>query len=244
MTTRRGVSGPGDQPTPANDDVCVIVPMHNEATVIGRVVEQLRRSFPHVVCVDDGSTDASADVARAADATVLRHAINLGQGAALQTGLRHGLAATSAAYFVTFDADGQHDPDDAVRMVEVARAGGVDVVLGSRFLGTTHAMPGPRRLLLRSAVLFTRLTTGLRLTDTHNGLRVLTREAARGVDIRLSGMAHASELLEHVSRRGLRFREVPVDVTYSDYSRSKGQSGLNAVNIVVDLFMRRVYAGR
>jgi glycosyltransferase involved in cell wall biosynthesis len=224
------------------EDVCVVVPMHNEAPVIGGVLAGLLRCFPRVVCVDDGSTDASAAIARSAGATVLRHATNLGQGAALQTGIDFALQQPGTEYVVTFDADGQHDPVDAVRMVELARADGVDVVLGSRFLGAASPVPGLRRVLLRGGVAFTRLTTGLRLTDTHNGLRVLSRRAAWDLDIRLRGMAHASELLQHVASEGLGYREVPVSIRYTDYSRAKGQSSLNALNIVYDLFVDRLYA--
>jgi glycosyltransferase involved in cell wall biosynthesis len=225
-------------------NACVVVPMHNEATVIGPVVTGLLRHFPRVVCVDDGSTDGSPEVARAAGATVVQHALNLGQGGALQTGLRHALRSTSAGYLVTFDADGQHDPLDAVRMVETARRNRLDVVLGSRFLAAAEDVPPVRRMLLRAAVLFTRLTTGLRLTDTHNGLRVLSRQTALDMEIRLPGMAHASEMLHHVAAHGLRYQEVPVSIAYTEYSRSKGQSGLNALNILFDLFVHRVYASR
>src|SRR3954454_9464129 len=151
-------------------DVCVVVPVHNEAPVIAGVLAGLLRCFPMVVCVDDGSSDDSAAIARSSGAPVLRHATNLGQGAALQPGISFALRQAGTAYVVTFDADGQHDPDDAVRMVAVAHADGLDVVLGSRFLEASAAVPGLRRALLRGGVAFTRLTTGLRLTDTHNGL--------------------------------------------------------------------------
>ena len=223
-------------------DVRVVVPMHNEAPVIADVVAGLLRYFPSVVCVDDGSTDGSAAIASRAGATVLRHATNLGQGAALQTGISFAVQQPGTAYVVTFDADGQHDPTDAARMVEVARADDVDVVLGSRFLGASAAVPGLRRAVLRGGVAFTRLTTGLRLTDTHNGLRVLSRRAAKDLDLRLRGMAHASELLQHVAQAGLAYREVPVSIRYTDYSRAKGQSSLNALNVVYDLFVDRLYA--
>jgi glycosyltransferase involved in cell wall biosynthesis len=224
------------------DDVCVVVPMHNEAPVIGGVVAELLAAFPQVVCVDDGSSDTCAQVARSAGATVLRHATNLGQGAALQTGLTFALRRPETAFLVTFDADGQHDAADAVRMVQLARTDDVDVVLGSRFLESSSSVPPARRALLRAGVAFTRVTTGLRLTDTHNGLRVLSRHAAVSLDLRLSGMAHASELLHQVAARGLTYREVPVSISYTDYSRAKGQSSLNALNIVYDLFVDRLYA--
>jgi glycosyltransferase involved in cell wall biosynthesis len=218
--------------------------MHNEAAVIQEVLAGLRARFPVVVCVDDGSTDGTADLAAETGVTVLRHATNLGQGAALQTGITFALRATRCRYLVTFDADGQHDPDDALTLVQAAERDGVDVVLGSRFLGVAPDVPPLRRALLRGGVAFTRLTTGLRLTDTHNGLRALSRDAARRVDMRQRGMAHASEILQIVAAEGLSYREVPVSVCYTAYSQAKGQSGLNALNIVFDLLMQRLYAFR
>jgi glycosyltransferase involved in cell wall biosynthesis len=221
----------------------VVVPVYNEAAVITEVVVALRHAFDHVVCVDDGSVDRSVQLAAAAGATVLAHPVNLGQGAALQTGLDYALG-TDAHYVITFDSDGQHHVDDALRLLEAARTSDVDIVLGSRFLGSDHHVPSLRLLVLRAAVRFTRLTSGLRLSDAHNGLRVLTRDAAAMVDLHQAGMAHASELIGLVARHRLRYCEVPMTVAYTEYSRAKGQSSLNAVNIVVDLLLARARYAR
>lgn len=243
--TNNPVSAGGPAQPGTIADACVVVPMHNEAQVIGPVVRGLRAHFRSVVCVDDGSRDDSAAQAHAAGAVVLRHAVNLGQGAALQTGITYAVTRTDAAYVVTFDADGQHDPADALRMVQVARTSGADVVLGSRFLpGATTNVPGARRLLLRVATSFTRATSGLAVSDTHNGLRVLGVESAAALRIRNRGMAHASELLEQIAALRCRVQEVPVTITYTEYSRSKGQSGFNAVNVLFDLFLQRLYVAR
>ena len=221
-------------------DVVVVVPMYNEAQVVATVVSDLRSAFSRVVCVDDGSSDGSATSAELAGATVVRHPLNLGQGAALQTGIQYALDS-SASYVVTFDADGQHRVADAVAMLDLARATEVDVVLGSRFLhrSTDPSMPALRRHVLRGALLFTRLTTGLPLTDTHNGLRVLSRSAARRITITLHGMAHASEILAIIAREKISYVEAPISVDYTEYSTAKGQSSLNAVNILFDLFLAR-----
>jgi polyprenyl-phospho-N-acetylgalactosaminyl synthase len=223
-------------------DAVVVIPMHNEATVIADVVTGVRRRFAHVVCVDDGSRDASAAAATAAGARVVRHPTNLGQGAALETGIRHALDTLPVTYVVTFDADGQHSVEDAAAMVEHARRTGVQVVLGSRFLGSSEGMPGTRGAILRAGVRFTRATTGLRLTDAHNGLRVLHRDAAQAIRLRLHGMSHASEILTIIAREGFTYAEVPVTVTYSDYSMAKGQRSYNALNIVFDLMVNRLRA--
>ncbi|MEP6665708.1 MAG: glycosyltransferase family 2 protein [Nocardioidaceae bacterium] len=230
---------------PAYADTCVVIPMYNEASVISDVVTRILELFPNVVCVDDGSVDNSVELAAAAGATVVRHSVNLGQGAALQTGIEFGLAGSAdIQYFLTFDADGQHRVEDAVAMVSEARKGEVDVVLGSRFLGSVRHIPRSRRLVLRAAVVFTRMTTGLALTDAHNGLRVLNRSAAACLRLRLTGMAHASEILNVIARSQLTYRELPIEVLYTDYSRQKGQSSINAVNIVFDLMVHRLRFAR
>jgi glycosyltransferase involved in cell wall biosynthesis len=220
--------------------------MFNEATVVGGVVRDLVVTFGQVICVDDGSADNSAAIAQAAGAIVVRHPINLGMGAAIQTGLSFGLRDPAIRHFVTFDADGQHRVDDAIRMVDAARDEGVDVVLGSRFLSEESldeiTMPRSRRILLRVAVWFTRLTSGLPLTDAHNGLRVFNRNAAASLQITLCGMAHASEILGQIASKQLTWSEQPVTVDYTDYSRSKGQGNINAINISWELIGRRLRA--
>jgi glycosyltransferase involved in cell wall biosynthesis len=224
---------------PRTGGTCVVVPMFNEAAVVSDVVAALADSFDAVVCVDDGSSDESGRLAAEAGATVVYHPVNLGQGAALQTGVEFALRS-SADYLITFDADGQHRIEDAVKLLERARAGDVDIVLGSRFLEEGNAVPRVRRAVLRAAVLFTRATTGLSLTDTHNGLRVMTRATAELMKLRLHGMAHASEILGVVARHQLAYVELPVSVVYTDYSRRKGQSSVNALNVLVDLLLARL----
>jgi glycosyltransferase involved in cell wall biosynthesis len=222
------------------ENACVIVPVFNEAEVLGEVLAGLCLSFDEVICVDDGSTDASADIARACGATVLRHAVNLGQGAALQTGFDFVLHRTEFAHVVTFDADGQHFVDDALAMLARARESGVDLVLGSRSRGSTHGQPTIRRIVRHAGLRFSRWNTGLDLTDTHNGLRVLNRRALGSLRLRQRGMAHASELESLIAVLGLSWVEHPVSVAYSAYSQGKGQSNLNAFNIVYDLCAARL----
>lgn len=224
------------------EDAWVLVPMYNEATTVVAVVNDLRAHFENVLCIDDGSSDGSAALARAAGAEVVSHAVNLGQGAALQTGFAYLRARPSARYAVTFDADGQHLVSDAVNMVARARRDDLDVVLASRFRGTTHEMPRARELVLRAAVRFTRRTSKLDVTDAHNGLRVLGRRVFTEIELEHPRMAYASELINEIARRGMRVGEEPTTVLYTDYSRSKGQRNLNAVNILFDLAAARMRA--
>ncbi len=216
------------------------MPAFNEAPVICEVIAPLRRAGHEVVVVDDGSSDGTADAALAAGAVVLRHAVNLGQGAALQTAIEYCLEQ-GARYICTFDADGQHDPADIPRLFAAMKEKQADVVLGSRFLGQAPRMPVSRRLLLKAAVAFMRLYGGLRLTDAHNGLRLLTRDAASRFEIRQARMAHASEMVRKCHKAGLRIIEVPCTIRYTDYSLSKGQGGLGSINILLDLFLERLH---
>jgi len=221
-----------------NDDVWLVVPLFNEAQVIGDVVRQARATFPHVVCVDDGSKDDGARVAEAAGAVVVRHPVNLGQGAALQTGFEYALGVPTMRWVVTFDADGQHQVDDVVAMLDKARAEGLDVVFGSRFLDGRTDAGLLKKLVLRAAVGYTNLTTHTRLTDAHNGLRVISRDVVERIEISQNRMAHASELVQQIGALDVRYAESPVHILYTDYSKAKGQSLWNAVNILAELILR------
>ncbi|PZU30120.1 MAG: glycosyl transferase [Actinomyces sp.] len=217
------------------DDTWLVVPLYNEAQVVREVIEDARRTFPHVVVVDDGSRDDSAAQAEAAGAVVVRHPINLGQGAALQTGIRYVLERTDARYLITFDADGQHSVADAVAMVAAARRENLAIVLGSRFLKGPSPVGRLKRLVLATAAVVASRTTGMHLTDAHNGLRLLRRDAAEHLNLRQNRMAHASEIIRQLGATGLPWREFPVHIAYTEYSKAKGQSLLNSVNILVDL---------
>jgi polyprenyl-phospho-N-acetylgalactosaminyl synthase len=219
--------------------IWAVIAAYNEASVIARVVGEVARRGYHVVVVDDGSADGTADCAAAA-AAVVRHPVNLGQGAALQTGIDYALQQ-GADTIVTFDADGQHRAADIERLVAALREAPADFALGSRFLGHAIALSAARRLLLRAATVFTQLTTGLRLTDTHNGLRAMTRRGAENIRLRQNRMAHASEILAQIAASGLPYVEVPVQIEYTAYSLAKGQRLGDALAILLDLFARRLY---
>jgi len=216
----------------------VIMPLYNEASVIAEVIDALRKEFVHIVCVDDGSSDDSARIARDAGAQLVQHPVNLGQGAALQTGIDFALSHPTCDYIVTFDADGQHRVSDAVAMLETARSGDIAVVFGSRFLDDRTRPGWMKKVILKTAVWVTNKTTGMRLTDAHNGLRVIRRDAAERIELKQDRMAHATEIVLEIGRTGLPWSEYPVELLYTDYSKAKGQSVLNSVNILVDLVVR------
>lgn len=223
---------------PAADRTWFVVPLFNEGEVVGDVIRSLRERYPLVVCVDDGSADDSARIAEEAGAAVVRHPYNMGQGAALKTGIDFALRDPTMAQIVTFDSDGQHQVDDAAAMIALREAEDVDLVLGSRFLDARTRPGWAKRLVLRGAVWYSNLTSGVKLTDAHNGLRVIGRGACEKISIEQNRMAHASEIVEEIGRHKLTVAEHPVHILYTDYSRSKGQSMLNSVNIVIDMLFR------
>jgi glycosyltransferase involved in cell wall biosynthesis len=189
-----------------------------------------------VVVIDDGSSDETATVARKAGAIVLRHTLNRGQGAALQTGIDYALQR-GAEVIVTFDSDGQHQVEDVEALLAPVLEGRCDVALGSRFLSGESRVPLMRKFTLKLGILFTRLVSGIRVTDTHNGLRAFSREAATKIQIRQDRMAHASEILDEIAQLRLRYLEVPTRILYTDYARSKGQRSSAAFRIVWDFLI-------
>ncbi|KZO59026.1 glycosyl transferase [Dietzia maris] len=225
-----------------NRDVWLIVPCFNEGTVIEEVLASARETFPNIVAVDDGSADDSAAAIHRAGAHLVRHPVNLGQGAAIQTGVEYARAQPGARYFVTFDADGQHQVKDVQSMVGRLRTEPIDIIVGTRFgrpRGEDDQVPLIKRLVLRTVVLLSPRTRRLGLTDAHNGLRVFNRRVAEDLNLRMNGMSHASEFVELMDSHGWRVAEQPVDILYTEYSMSKGQSLLNGINILSDGFVGR-----
>ena len=220
-------------------DVWIVVPAFNEAAVIGEVVADVRSVFDHVVCVDDGSSDGTGEIALRAGAHLVRHPVNLGQGAAIQTGIEYARRQPGAQVFATFDGDGQHQVKDILAMVDRLAAGDVDVVIGTRFGPGVTRPPLVKRVVLRTAAWLSPRGRRLGLTDTNNGLRVFNKTVADGLDITMSGMSHATEFVMLIAEHGWRVAEEPVEVLYTEYSKSKGQPLLNGVNIIFDGFLRR-----
>lgn len=219
--------------------VYVVIAAYNEATCIEGVICDVRERFPNVVVVDDGSSDETLKAIRRATPLALRHAINRGQGAALQTGIDFALKL-GAQYIVTFDADGQHCVEDIPAMLAPIVQGECDITLGSRFLREGTSVPTARRITLRLGILFTRIFSRVSLTDTHNGFRAFSRRAAQRIDITIDRMAHASELIDQIHASGLPYKEVPVVIRYTDYSMQKGQSSRGAIQIAINYLVSRV----
>ena len=224
------------------DGVWVVMPAYNEATVIRSVVEGLLAYFSHVVVVDDSSTDDTVARLAGMPIAVCRHLVNLGQGAALQTGIEFALSQ-HATCIVTFDSDGQHRPQDARMLADTVLKDGFEVALASRFLpgASTPGIESGRHLVLRLAVWYTRIATGLTVTDTHNGLRAFSAEVARSLNLTQPRMAHATQILSRVAAGRRKYCEKPVTVVYTDYTKQKGQSAVNLLNILWEHIMEHIF---
>jgi polyprenyl-phospho-N-acetylgalactosaminyl synthase len=219
--------------------VWLVIAAYNEGERLAVTLDGLKSFTQNIIVVDDGSRDHSSDVAKRFPVWVLRHAINRGQGAALQTGIDFALLR-GADIIVTFDADNQHDANDLPAIIAPVLANEVDIAIGSRFLGRTENLPSHRRIVLKLGVLFTRLVSRIPVTDTHNGFRAFSRLAAQRIRITQDRMAHASEILDEIHRQKLRYVEVPVTIRYSPETMEKGQSSWNAVRIVWQFLIGKV----
>jgi polyprenyl-phospho-N-acetylgalactosaminyl synthase len=219
-------------------DVWIVVPAYNEAGVIGDVIGQLRSVFTNVVCVDDGSADDTGYIALRAGAHLVRHPVNLGQGAAIQTGVEYARSRPGAQVFATFDADGQHRVSDVLAMIDRLNTESADIVIGTRFGPGVSRPPLLKRVVLQTAAALSPRGRRLGLTDTNNGLRVFNKTVADRLDITMNGMSHATEFIMLIDENRWRVTEQPVEVLYTEYSSAKGQPLLNGVNIIVDGFLR------
>ena len=201
----------------------IVVPAYNEAVNIGRVIRDLfQHGWNNVLVVDDGSSDATTSSAKEAGAKVITHTINRGQGAALETGNEYA-RKNGFDIVVHFDGDGQLNPDDIKGAIEKLNSG-YDIVLGSRFLDDRSKLPWTKRhIFLPIARLINRFLTGVKLTDVHNGFRVLNKTALEKIRITQDGMAHNSEIVAAIKSLGLRHVEYPVEIKYYRYGRGMGE---------------------
>jgi len=216
--------------------IFVIIPAYNEEKIIAQTIAEVKNYCPNVVVVDDGSADETRFKAESAGAVILRHIINRGQGAALRTGINYAIKK-EADIVVTFDADGQFDALEITKVCQPIIEKKCDVVLGSRFL-EKNKIPLAKNLLLKSAIIFTKMITGMELSDVHNGFRAFNKKAAEKIVIRQDRMAHASDIIHEIARLHLKYQEVPVTVKYTDYSKKKGQKISGALKIIFDLIFK------
>ena len=220
--------------------IAVVMPAHNEASVIGGVISHIPQAIDGMpvtsIVVDDGSTDRTAVEARSSGAVVIRHLTNLGAGAATITGLRAALEA-GADVIVTMDADGQHDPQEIAALVRCLVEGQFDVVIGSRIL-SPEGMPLSRFAanLLLNAVTF--VVYGKVVSDSQSGFKAVSRPALQKMKLRASGYEICSEFIGEIHRNDFCYKSLPVKAVYTRYSQRKGQHFLNGINLILGMLIR------
>jgi len=226
-----------------NPRVFIVIPAFNESSIIGQVIQSLKKNgYENILVVNDGSSDNTHKIASENGAEVLSHIINRGQGAALRTGIEYLRANYDPDIIVTFDADGQHSHEDIPKLISPIIEEDIDITLGSRFL-TNKAdtnIPPLRRLVLKAGVLFTNITSNIKLTDTHNGLRALNRRAINSIRLTHRGMEHASEIIEEIAKKKLKYKEVPVQIIYSKYSSQKGQKTSSFIKLGIKILIKKI----
>ena len=218
--------------------IYIVIPAYNEENSISGVIKDLKEYKYHkIIIVDDGSTDNTLKVARQTGVIVIKHPINLGQGAALRTGMDLALEL-GADIIVTFDADGQHLAKDINKLIKPVTSNEVDIALGSRFMDNSSNTPWLKKVLLKIGVILVFLMYGIMLTDTHNGLKAMSRLAAQKISIESRGMEHASEIIGKIKVNKIKFKEIPVTIRYSKYSIKKGQRISNSLNIFIKMLTK------
>jgi glycosyltransferase involved in cell wall biosynthesis len=220
----------------------IVIPVFNEEKTIGNVLSDLNKNnYNDIIVVDDASSDKSAEIARNYNCMIIEHLINRGQGAALKTGIVLALNG-GADYIVTFDADGQHQVGDIKLLLEPLYAKKCEVTLGSRYLTelSQRKIPLMRKVLHRLAIVYTNFTTRLNLSDTHNGLRAMTAVAAEKIHFSQDRYAHASEILEEIAHKHISSMEIPVTISYTDYSLAKGQKIGDFIKILFKIFVNKL----
>ncbi len=220
-------------------NVWIVMPAYNEEKNIGKTIDSVKKEgFNNIAVIDDGSRDKTYEKALSKGVWVLRHEVNLGQGAALQTGIDFALKK-GADIIITFDSDGQHSAGEIKYFVEKINEG-YDVVLGSRFL-KKNRIPISRKIALKIGIIFTSFISRIKLTDTHNGFRAFSRKAAETIRIKMNGMAHASEILDEIAKHKLKYTEVPVTIKYD--KNIKGQPTLNSIKIALKMIAKKLIFG-
>jgi len=221
--------------------IFVIVPVFNESAVLEQALQSLLACNYKIIVIDDGSTDGIGEIVKRYPIVFLRHSLNLGQGAALQTGMQ-AAKILNADIAVHFDADGQHDANEIPKLIEPLLQNKCDIVFGSRFLKDDYmqSLPVSKKIILQTGRFINWIFCGMLLSDAHNGFRAMNRNALEKIVITQNRMTHASEILQIAKRNALRYKEVPVAIHYTKYSQQKGQSVFNSVNIIFDLIFKKL----
>lgn len=217
----------------------IVVPAFNEEKTIVSVIKGLKKEgCNNIIVVDDCSKDATYRLASKEKVILLHHSLNRGLGGALGTGIKAALEE-GADIIVTFDADGQHNPKDIKKLIDLIKKGKAEAVIGSRLLDKA-GMPWYRILQNFIGNVITFVLFGIWTTDSQSGLRAFSRKAAQKIRIKTNRMEVSSEIIGEIRRNKLKFREVPIKAIYTEYSLSKGQSLLVGIKTFLKLILRRI----
>lgn len=228
------------------NQIYFVIPAFNEGKAIDKVIENLiKKNYSHLILIDDGSKDNTFKIIndyakKYKNIVPLSHVINRGQGASLKTGINYALKQEECKYIVTFDSDGQHRISDLENLITPLEKNRCDIAIGSRFLKkeSTILVPRKKQILLKGALLVTIFLSSIKLTDTHNGYRVMNKKAAKNIDITMDGFEHASEIIDEISKKKIRYEEVPVFIDYTTYSKAKGQKISNSIKILFKIIFK------
>lgn len=221
--------------------IFIIVPCYNESSMIRKTVGLLLALDYNVVVVDDGSSEDCRSLLQGMKVYYLRHKINLGQGAALQTGFDFAITH-GADYIISFDADGQHEINDICQLVENSKAYNVDVVFGSRFLsGSITNISWTRKFLLTISRYTNLVLSGALLSDTNNGIRLFKKQALSKIRIKENRRTHCSDIINQVISKKISYCECPVTVHYTSYSRKKGIKHVDGIKIFMDMLLFKFF---
>lgn len=203
-----------------NPSIWIVIPAYNEESVIGDVIGGLRKAgYENILVVDDGSTDKTYERAKKAGAIALRHRLNRGKGAATKTGIE-AAKLKDADIIVTMDGDDQHDPDDIDRLIDPIKKNHCDVVLGTR-LKNPKGMPSYKIVhnWIGNAIVW--YLYGLWVSDSQSGFRAYSHHAAEVIDTKTDRYEYDSEVIREIYKYRLKYREVPIEVRYTEYSMGK-----------------------
>lgn len=200
--------------------IFIVVPAYNEETIIDSVIHEIRSAgYSNIIIIDDGSADRTRDVAKRAGAIALRHSLNRGKGAATKTGIE-AAKSLGADIIVTMDGDGQHDPHDIENLINPIRKNGCDVVLGSRLMNP-KGMPWYKILHNKIGNVLVWYLYGLYVTDSQSGFRAYSHHATEVINTKTDRYEYDSEVIREIYKYKLRYKEIPIQVRYTDYSMGK-----------------------
>jgi glycosyltransferase involved in cell wall biosynthesis len=227
----------------SKERVFIVITAYNVSDSIAAVVEELMQDgFKNIIIVDDCSTDNTLEVSKTIkDVKILHHIVNRGQGAALETGQKFALSQ-GAEYIVHYDGDGQHSPDKILQAVEILSSSDYEIAIGTRFgKGAERInMPFKKIVILKMGIIFTWFVSGIWLSDTHNGFRVIKASTIPKLAIKMDRFEHASEIIDYIKWKKIKYVEIPVKISYSEYSNMRGQKIWNSVNILLNVLVKKI----